>query len=191
MILKNVFLFFYFAASLLNISHTGKKTLHGKASYYARKFEGKRTSSGQKYRANRLTAAHRTLPFGTILEVTNQSNGSKAIVRVNDRGPHTRSRVIDVSYKAAKQLGLLSKGSAHVRIKVLSLGSGALLADEESEEDTLSDENTEEVAQNPLQQPIETDSLNQRKFVVIVYDQDGRIKLDSTNSQPKVILVRK
>ncbi|MFC0183545.1 septal ring lytic transglycosylase RlpA family protein [Pseudarcicella hirudinis] len=126
-----------------------------------------------------------------MLEVTNQSNGSKAIVRVNDRGPHTRSRVIDVSYKAAKQLGLLSKGSAHVRIKVLSLGSGALLAEEESEEDTLSDENTEEVAQNPLQQPIETDSLNQRKFVVIVYDQDGRIKLDSTNSQPKVILVRK
>jgi rare lipoprotein A len=81
----------------------------GIASYYAQKFEGRRTANGERYHGKYFTAAHRTLSFGTFLKVTNPKNGKWAIVRVNDRGPHHRKRKIDLSYRAAKHLGLTGK----------------------------------------------------------------------------------
>jgi rare lipoprotein A len=86
------------------------------ATYYHRKFEGRRTTSGAKYRAKRLTAAHRTLPFGTMVTVTNPENGKSVIVKVNDRGPFVKRLAIDLSERAAKQIGIYRKGIAKVKL---------------------------------------------------------------------------
>lgn len=95
-------------------SDVRKKT--GLATYYAKRFEGRRTTSGKKYRASKLTAAHRTLPFGTVVTVTNLSNGKSVDVVVNDRGPFTRKYIIDISESAAKILGFYKKGQSRVEI---------------------------------------------------------------------------
>lgn len=90
----------------------------GIASYYANKFEGRRTANGERYRKKELTAAHRKLPFGTLLKVTNPKTGKWVIVRINDRGPYNRRRKIDLSYRAAKHLGLTKgKGLAKVYLE--------------------------------------------------------------------------
>ncbi len=85
-----------------------------KASYYHNKFEGRTTSSGSKYRADSLTCAHRTLPFGTRLKVVNPKNNNFVIVKVTDRGPFIRGREIDLSYAAADRLGIVKQGVANV-----------------------------------------------------------------------------
>lgn len=91
----------------------------GEASFYARMLEGRPTASGERYRGEELTAAHRTLPFGTLLRVTNLANGRTVVVRVNDRGPFHRSRILDLSRAAAEQLGMVRRGLARVRLEVL------------------------------------------------------------------------
>jgi len=88
----------------------------GLASFYS---EGTRTASGEKFNANELTAAHPTLPFGTKLRVTNVSNGQSVTVRVNDRGPYVPGRVVDVSYSAARTLGMVDGGVAKVKLDVV------------------------------------------------------------------------
>ncbi len=92
------------------------RTKSGLATYYHKRFEGRKTTSGQKYRGDKLTAAHRTLPFGTIVTVTNLSNGKTINVEVNDRGPYTKRYIIDVSESAAKYLGIYGKGHSKVEI---------------------------------------------------------------------------
>lgn len=89
----------------------------GHASYYGREFAGKRTASGEKFVPSGLTAAHRSLPFGTKLKLTNILNGRSVVVRVNDRGPFVRGRVIDVSQGAAQALGFVGRGTATLRIE--------------------------------------------------------------------------
>jgi rare lipoprotein A len=91
----------------------------GVASYYANKFEGRKTSSGELFRQDSLTAAHKTLPFGTLVKVTNLSNDSTVVVKINDRLPKSSSRSIDLSLRAAKQLNFVRKGLTQVRIEVL------------------------------------------------------------------------
>jgi rare lipoprotein A len=91
----------------------------GEASHYADKFHGRRTASGERYSHRELTAAHRTLPFGTLVRVTNLDNGRSTVVRVNDRGPWKRGRIIDLSRAAARKLDMLRAGVARVRIEVL------------------------------------------------------------------------
>jgi rare lipoprotein A (peptidoglycan hydrolase) len=93
----------------------------GKASWYGRWHAGKPTSSGEKFDPKKLTAAHRTLPLGTIISVTNEENGKEIIVKVNDRGPYYRQRILDLSEQAAKDLGFHDEGEANVKIKVLKL----------------------------------------------------------------------
>jgi rare lipoprotein A len=97
----------------------GRETALGLASYYAGEHDGRRTASGEVFDMRAMTAAHRTLPFGTRLRVTNLENGRQAIVRVNDRGPFRKGRIIDVSYAAARELGLIGRGIARVRVDVL------------------------------------------------------------------------
>lgn len=92
----------------------------GVASYYGAKHQGKRTASGERFNQHALTAAHRQLPFGTRVKVTNLKNDKSVVVRINDRGPHTRGRLIDVSREAAAQLGMLGSGTARVRVQSLS-----------------------------------------------------------------------
>lgn len=91
----------------------------GIASWYGRRFHGRRTASGEIFNMNAATAAHPTLPFGTRAQVTNLENGRSVIVRINDRGPFTGRRIIDVSRRAAQRLGFLRQGTARVRVRVL------------------------------------------------------------------------
>lgn len=110
-------IFILFISLIINalISFSYSQTT-GKASYYAHKFHGRKTSSGEVYNKDSLTCAHRTLPFGTKLQVTNPQNNKSVIVTVNDRGPHLRSRLIDLSYAAAKELEIIRQGVASVEI---------------------------------------------------------------------------
>ena len=89
----------------------------GVASFYSNKLHGRKTASGEKYNKNKLTAAHRNLPFGTILKVTNLNNGKSVLVIVNDRGPYAKQRIIDLSYAAACKLNMIQDGVARVIIE--------------------------------------------------------------------------
>ncbi|GHC34176.1 hypothetical protein GCM10010082_31080 [Kushneria pakistanensis] len=94
-------------------------TSSGKASYYSDRHQGARTASGERYDKNAMTAAHRTLAFGTRVRVTNLDNQRQAVVRINDRGPFSRGRVIDLSRAAAGQIGMIKSGVVPVRLEVL------------------------------------------------------------------------
>ncbi len=89
----------------------------GTASYYASAFQGKTTANGETFNMRKFTAAHRSLPFGTIVRVTNLNNGKMVFVTINDRGPYVKNRIIDLSKAAAKQLDLVDRGIARVRIE--------------------------------------------------------------------------
>ena len=93
--------------------------LNGMASWYGPGFHGNRSASGERYNQNALTAAHRSLPFGTKVRVTNVRNGRSVVVRINDRGPHIRGRIIDLSAAAARIVGVMQSGVAPVRVEVL------------------------------------------------------------------------
>lgn len=97
----------------------GRVSETGKASYYADVFQNRKTANGERYRHDVLTAAHRTVPFGTRVRVTNLDNGKSVVVRINDRGPFVRGRVIDLSKSAFSSIGRLSDGLLDVRIQVL------------------------------------------------------------------------
>lgn len=94
----------------------------GVASWYGQDFHGRRTANGERYDMNQLTAAHPTLPFGTLVEVRNLHNGRAVVVRINDRGPFAKRRVIDLSYGAAREIGLVGPGTAPVEISVVAEG---------------------------------------------------------------------
>jgi len=95
------------------------KTEFGVASFYAKKFEGRKCSSGQKFRHDSLTAAHKTLKFGTKVKVTNLKNDSIVFVTINDRLPRSSKRKIDLTMRAAKQLNFVKRGLTKVRIEIL------------------------------------------------------------------------
>jgi rare lipoprotein A len=94
----------------------------GTASWYGGEFHGRRTASGERFDQNAMTAAHRSLPFGTQVRVVNLENGRAAVLRINDRGPFVRGRIIDVSRRAAERLGFRSKGLARVEVQVVQWG---------------------------------------------------------------------
>jgi rare lipoprotein A len=100
------------------------QTQTGKASFYADKFEGSPTASGEKYKHSKLTAAHKSLPFGTKVKVTNLANNESVEVVINDRGPYVDSRIIDLSKSAAEKLGFINQGLAEVRVEVIDAGDG-------------------------------------------------------------------
>ena len=92
----------------------------GKASFYSKKFSGRKTASGERLHHDSLTCAHRTYPFGTLLRVTNPANGKNVIVRVTDRGPYVRGRIIDLSMRAAREIGIIAQGIAPVIVEKFS-----------------------------------------------------------------------
>jgi rare lipoprotein A len=94
----------------------------GVASWYGPGFDGRRTASGERYKRTALTAAHRSLPFGTRVQVKNRDNGTSVVVTINDRGPFARGRVIDLSYQAARELGVAISGTADVELAILGAG---------------------------------------------------------------------
>ena len=92
----------------------------GAASYYADRFHGRKTASGERYNKQALTAAHRTLPLGTRVRVTNAKNGKSVVVKINDRGPFGKGRILDLSREAAEELRMIRSGVARVQLEVLS-----------------------------------------------------------------------
>jgi rare lipoprotein A len=103
---------------ILCLSSCARKiTETGKGSFYADKFHGRTTASGARFSQHKMTAAHRTLPFGTKVKVVNMANGRSVKVTINDRGPFAPGRIIDVSKKAAQKLGMVNAGVANVEIK--------------------------------------------------------------------------
>ncbi len=128
-LIKLYFLYFILSFSFYGFSQDStltktsiienKSTEKGIASYYAKKFNGRKTTSGEIFQNDKLTAAHKTLKFGTYVKVRNLKNDSTVIVKVNDRLPKKSKRSIDLSYKAAKQLNFISAGLTKVEITVL------------------------------------------------------------------------
>ena len=116
---KTALLLVMFIQLFLVKSYAQKLQTEGVASYYADKFVGRTTASGAIYKHNKLTAAHKTLPFGTKVKVTNLNNKKTIIVVVNDRGPFVKGRIIDLSKSAAKKLDFVHEGLVKVKIKVL------------------------------------------------------------------------
>lgn len=106
--------------NLCGIAQNTQYSKEGLASFYADKFEGRETANGEIYYHAKKTAAHRTLPFGTIVKVTNLENEKTAVVRINDRGPFIDNRIIDLSKSVAHELGFVKKGLAKVKIEVIA-----------------------------------------------------------------------
>lgn len=94
----------------------GRPLARGKASWYGQRFHGRRTASGERFDMNELTAAHRSLPFGTRVRVRSVDTGREVVVRINDRGPMHRHRIIDLSLGAARELGVQQRGTAEVQL---------------------------------------------------------------------------
>jgi rare lipoprotein A len=115
-------LFFILICLSVNLCYGQIQT--GKASFYADKFEGSPTASGEKYKHNRLTGAHKTLPFGTKVRVTNIANNLSVEVEINDRGPYVETRIIDLSRAAAEKLQFINQGLADVKLEVIDPGDG-------------------------------------------------------------------
>ena len=111
-------------ALLLLASFCFAQTQTGKASFYADKFEGHPTASGEKYKHSKLTAAHKSLPCGTLIRVTNLKNNLSVDVTVNDRGPYVDGRIVDLSKSAAEKLEFISIGLADVKLEVIDAGTG-------------------------------------------------------------------
>lgn len=101
--------------------YTGQK-ISGKSSYYGSKFHGRKTANGETFDMYKLSAAHRELPFETLIKVTNTKNNKSVTVHVNDRGPFVAGRILDLSYGAAKKIDMLNDGVAEVTIEILRLG---------------------------------------------------------------------
>lgn len=108
--------FVLFICLLTTACSTNKVVLTGKASYYADSFNGKLTANGEKFRQRKLTAAHKTLPFGTVVKVTNLKNGKTVRVRINDRGPFVHGRIIDLSKRAARKIDMVQQGVTEVKV---------------------------------------------------------------------------
>lgn len=113
--IKLLLIILFVPCQVINISAQSS----GRASYYSNALHGRKMSNGERYNKNDFTCAHRTLPFGTKLRVTNMRNGKQVIVRVTDRGPFVRGRIVDLSYAAAHAIGSISAGVASVRIEIL------------------------------------------------------------------------
>ena len=108
------------ASSSRSTTRSGSVSESGVASYYAHKYHGRTTASGERFDMNDMTASHKTLPFGTRVRVTNVSNGRSVTVRINDRGPFVKGRVIDLSLAAAKKLDMINAGLAQVQLRSAS-----------------------------------------------------------------------
>lgn len=117
---------FFIIISQADAQILGREYL-GSASFYAKMFHGRTTSCGEKFSNNDFTAAHRSLPFNTMLEVTNLANKKTITVRVNDRGPYKKGRILDLSYAAAQFLEFTGRGVAKVRIRVVGMEGMILL----------------------------------------------------------------
>ncbi len=103
--------------------YSRRNIIYGKVSYYGPKFHGRKTANGEIFDQNAMTAAHKSLPFGTVCKVTNRANKKSVIVRINDRGPFIGNRILDLSYQAMKLLDGVKTGVINVRIEIIKYGN--------------------------------------------------------------------
>jgi rare lipoprotein A len=120
------------AKSLSTKTVKHQKMMTGVSSYYAEDFHGKLTANGEVYDMHGLTAAHKTLPLNTIVRVTNVDNNKSLILRINDRGPYVKGRILDCSYGAALKLGFVGKGTTKVKIEVIEFGDNKYMKHKKS-----------------------------------------------------------
>ncbi len=176
----------------------------GMASWYGREFNGKKTASGERFDMNGLTAAHKTLPFGTLVKVKNFDNGKIVTVRINDRGPYRGKRIIDLSFGAAKKIGMIKGGQTQVGIKIVRKGGGADENDRENNGDieAVSDESYNEASTDPGSYAIQAGAFYSKhnaeqlktriegmtdKSVVIINDGDMyKVRIEGLGSQKDV-----
>jgi rare lipoprotein A len=118
-----IFSTFHFGSSQAFADESRTRAMIGEASWYGGKFHGRTTASGERYDMDQLTAAHRSLPFGSRVRVTNPATNESVVVRINDRGPYAGNRVIDLSRAAARKVRLIGPGVAPVKLEVLA-GAG-------------------------------------------------------------------
>ena len=111
------------STSRTGVKKSGKSYQSGMASWYGPKFHGRQTANGERYDMDKLTAAHRTLPFDTYVRVLNRDNGREVTVRINDRGPFAKGRIIDLSRAAANKIGMIGPGIARVELTIIRQGS--------------------------------------------------------------------
>ena len=164
MILKKTYLLLLFCLikSLFSFSQEpilGTEVV-GVASYYGTKFYGRKTASGEILKKNGLTCAHPTFPFGTMLEVTNISNNKWCVVRVNDRGPFSRSRILDVSHEAAARLEMFKSGVAKVKVMVVGDNNNVIITRPE----TIIENSMELVSNNDDEEIVVLPPLKQEKI---------------------------
>jgi rare lipoprotein A len=107
-------------APILPQANAAETTLSGVASWYGPGFHGRTTANGERYNMNDMTAAHKSLKFGTMVKVTNETNGKSVVVRINDRGPYVGKRIIDLSKSAAQAIDMIGPGTASVTVEVLA-----------------------------------------------------------------------
>lgn len=180
----------------------------GMASWYGREFNGKRTASGELFDMNELTAAHKTLPFGTVLKIKNFDNGKTVTVRVNDRGPYKGGRIIDLSYGAAKKLDMLQDGKTQVGIQILKNAESEDTYKQDKEEgndgefEAVSDDSDREPSSENQSSLIQAgafyskrnaerlkeriEGITDRK-VVIIHDNDlFKVRIDAPSSQKEL-----
>lgn len=121
MVARFFMLFAFFAASAcVTSAHVGDQ-MTGTASWYGKGYQGKKTANGEIFDQNKLTAAHKSLPFNTKVKVANQNNGKSVVVRINDRMPQSNSRLIDLSHAAAVQIDMIKAGIVEVEMTILNL----------------------------------------------------------------------
>ncbi|HEY4652572.1 MAG TPA: septal ring lytic transglycosylase RlpA family protein [Pontibacter sp.] len=125
-ILFTVIIFLFLGLGQTTFAQDTNKSQTGAASWYGSKYHGRKTSSGERYNKNDMTAAHNTLPFGTKVKVTNLANNESVILRINDRGPYVGKRIIDVSEVAAKKLAMHKQGVAEVKVEVLEIPNSSI-----------------------------------------------------------------
>lgn len=162
--------------SVIHICNAFSQVEFGNASFYGTEFNGKPTASGELYSQNKLTAAHKTLPLGTIVKVTNAQNNKSVFVKINDRGPFVKGRIIDLSTKAADLLGYRNKGTAYVKIEIVKLDS--IPAD-------LLSASVDIARQNGIEQQDSSDEINAAvgKELTAVSDKN-KVTNDKPASQP-------
>ncbi|HCL55790.1 MAG TPA: hypothetical protein DHW82_02105 [Spirochaetia bacterium] len=163
--MKKAFFIMLFLA-LGNVSFSYEKVFFGKASWYGEPFHGRKTASGEIYDMNKITAAHKELPFGTVLKITNLDNGKSIMVKVNDRGPFVAGRILDLSKKAAEELEYIKKGVVNIKAEVVFMPGGNA---KNFEEEVLKKEETKETKQTETK---EVKKEEPKEKEVIVSDDD-------------------
>lgn len=180
------------ALTMLTQFASAQITEIGLASFYADKFDGKTTASGEIFKQNKMTAAHRTLPFGTVVKVTNLDNNLSVEVTINDRGPFVEKRIIDLSKAAAEKLKYVNNGTASVKVEVVSLPENASVQTAETSKNASSTpawpgskKSEPEAEQQPAVEQPASSGDSQTRVTEVSAPANEYFKIESTRISPK------